>query len=156
MQSIQQFFWLFCGAWVGIGNAVYFRIRLAPAIREGAITKVEADRFAAGSIGWIGGPSVLLWIIQYFFADSVTPFFVTWQAPYSTVATVLCVALWIVAFTWIWFLDGDRKMARIYTLARYQAYLWKHPIAFRIAIVLMIGGGVVGLLMQQRIEWPVE
>ena len=152
MQAIQQFFWLICGAWAGIGSAGFLRYRLRGAVSEGTITKQEADRFAAGVIGWHGGPCLILWVLQFFFAQTADPDFLTWGAPYGRIAGALCVLLWIIAFTWIWFFGGDRKLSRIYTLGGYHTYLWKNPIAFRILILLAIVAGVVGVMQHEGIQ----
>jgi hypothetical protein len=151
MNTILEWFWLLCALWVGVVNAAFFRYRLREAIDEGAISRKEADRFAVGTCAWVGGSCLVFWALQQL-ADSPSPDFLTWATPYDHIARSVCVALWVVSFFWIWFFGGDRKLARIFALARYQAYMWKHPIAFRIVIVLVIAGGVIGMTMHQRIS----
>ena len=151
MHVILKFFWLFCALWVGVGYAAFFRYRLRKAIAEGAISKQETDRFAVAWFAWIGGSCLIFGALQQL-ADSPSPDFLTWTTPYLDIARFVCIAVWITSFVWIWFFEGDQKLARIYTLARYQAYLWKHPIAFRIVIVLMIAAGAIGMTMYQRIS----
>lgn len=156
METFLQFFWLICGAWVGFGNAAFFRVRLREAVSAGTISRTEADRFAWSALGWIGGPCLVFWVLHFFLSGAVSPDFRAWAAPYGELAKTLAVLWWVVAFSWIWFFGGDRKLARIYTLARYQTFVWKHPWSFRIAILLAVVGSAIGMLIGDGMEWPPE
>lgn len=151
MNIALKFFWLVCALWAGVGSALFFRFRLRAAVVNGAISKKEADRFVSGTVAWIGAPCLVFLGLQ-FLADSASPDFLTWVSPYSHIARILCVLLWITSFFWIWFLGGDRKLARVFTLAHYQTDIWKHPVAFRIAVVLMIASGVAGMIAHQKMS----
>ncbi|WP_442889240.1 hypothetical protein [Congregicoccus parvus] len=155
MQSLQiifEFFWLVCGVFVGVGNAAFFRSSLSSPIARGEISQSEANRFAIGVVGWITGPCLALWIIQRFLAASPDVDFRLWASPFNHVATGIVVAVWIAAFAWIWFFSGDQKLARIYTLARYQSFIWGKPFVFRIGIVLVILAGTLSLTLGEPLS----
>ena len=146
--------WLICGLWVGIGNAVFFRVRMRKAISDGKITREEANQFARGTIFWILGPCLFLWIVQRFVANAWTFDFMSWDPPAKEIAIVMVVIVWTISVLWIWAFGGAKKLARIYDAANYQTFIWKHPVAFKVVVLLMVAGGVFAMLTHERIFPP--
>lgn len=146
MSIIIENFWLICGLWIGIGNAVYFRVKLKKAIQSNRITAQEVNHFTITIILGLTIPCIAFWIIQIAGAKATTPFITTWPEPYRTIAISITILIWILALAWILFLGGARYLSKMCILANHQTNIWKHPIAFKIAIIFLIAVGTFSLM----------
>ena len=146
---INEYFWLICGLWVGLGGVLFGKVKAKEQVAAGLITKDEVNRFLKGYAVSIILPSLLFWVIQTSIGTNVGVDFKLWPNPQKTIALAILLSLWATLFTWVFFYGGAKTLEKFLPiLGRFPAFMVKEK-SIKIGVTLIIAGGIASLTMSR-------
>ena len=138
---IVKHFWLFCGLFVGFGNAIYYRLKLRSNIRNGEFSQEEVNRFTRNFALWVLIPSLLFWGLQLSAGSEFAPIKDEWPKPQKYFVDGLQVFLWCVLIYYIFFKNGAEQFSR-YLMATHKLFTsFYKPVALKIVTVFVVVSG---------------
>lgn len=138
-------FWLFCGVWVGLGNALLLWYRRGKYIKSGLLSEAEIRGLALGAALWILIPSVVLWVLQLSIGSSAGPHFTRWPGPQRSIAIALQVFIWIALAYWVFARGGAEKLSAILEVGGRVPLFMRSSAAVKVGTLLAIVGGLVAV-----------
>lgn len=138
---MNEYFWLLCGLWCGLGGSLYARLQLKKSVDSGELSEDEVSAFVKGMAFWVFAPCLVFWVLQLSISGATQPDYMTWPSPQKYIAIILQIFVWGVLAWWILFRDGAN------TLSKFSAGFFsgpefiRSPNAFRLyAIVTLLSG----------------
>ncbi len=112
MEIVAYWFWLLCGAWVGLVGAWDIQRRSQGLVAKGQVEVDAAHGFARQYALAITVPCVILWLLQRSIGADASPYFDQWPLWQRGAAYVLTTGLQLALFIWVWFRGGDQVLAK--------------------------------------------
>lgn len=144
-----QHFWLICGLWCGVGNALFMWSRLRKHVALGEFQSGEVTSFLTGMALWIFTPCVLLWALQLSVGPQARAVFLDWPSPQRYAACALQVFVWAALLRWVFFKGGANTLSAYHGAGRRSAAFLYSPAMIKLGTVAMVVGGSVALLGRQ-------
>lgn len=139
-----QHFWLICGLWCGIGNALFMRSRLQKHVARGEFPREGVTAFVKGLALWILVPCLSLWALQQSVGAEATPVFLAWPSPQRHVAVSIQIFLWSSLLYWVFLKGGARTLSTYYGAGRNAAFMYS-PTAFKLGALAAVVVGNIAL-----------
>ena len=86
---MNEFFWLICGVWCGIGGSIFAWFKLSKGIKSGEFSQAGVLSFVRGMAFWIFVPCLVLWILQFSVSGATQPNYLSWPSPQKYIALAL-------------------------------------------------------------------
>lgn len=138
---MNEYFWLICGLWCGIGGSIFAWYRLSKCVKSGEFSQVEVLSFVRSMAFWIFVPCLVLWILQFSVSGATQPDYLFWPSPQKYIALALQIFVWVALAGWVLFKDGAD------TLSKFSIGFFSAPEFLRIsaafkfyAIALILSG----------------
>jgi hypothetical protein len=144
--TIAHYFWLICGLWCGLGNALFIWFSLRNKVATGAFTKQELARFVIRLGLWIFVPCLILWVTQISIGTDVTSEYWRWPSPQKLIAVALQIFIWFALLYWIFFNNGANTLSMYYAVSRDSKNSIIGPAAFKFFAAVMVLSGVFALI----------
>jgi len=109
---MNEFFWLICGVWCGIGGSIFAWFKLSKGIKSGEFSQAGVLSFVRGMAFWIFVPCLVLWILQFSVSGATQPNYLSWPSPQKYIALALQVFVWAALAGWVLFKDGADTLSR--------------------------------------------
>jgi hypothetical protein len=145
LNTINHFFWLFCGIWCGLGGATFTWQSLRKHVDSGDLSHQEVVSFIKGMVLWFLIPSLLLFGLQLSISGEATPMFLDWPSTQKYIAICLQIFIWLALIYWVFFNDGANTLSKFRgTYSKLPSFLHT-PIAFKFLAVLVVLSGLFSL-----------
>ncbi len=145
MGAVNQYFWLFCGLWSGVGGGFLTWQRLQKKIEGGAFTREEVRLFALRQALWIFSPCFVFWLLQQSIGTAVSPEFLRWPHPQKLAAMALMIFFWGAMLYWIFLNDGAATLARYSSALSRSPKAWHMPVVFKALAIFAVTFGLVAI-----------
>jgi hypothetical protein len=143
---MNQFFWLFCGVWCGIGGATFTWQNLRKHVASGDLSHQEVMSFIKGMALWLLMPSLFLFVLQLSIKGETTPMFLEWPTPQKYIAVCLQIFIWLALIYWVFFNEGANTLSKLRgSYSKLPSFLHT-PIAFKCLAILVVLSGLFALL----------
>ena len=140
-------FWLICGIWCGIFNAVFMHFDLRKAVAEGQLSPSESKNFTLGSFAWIFFPCVIFWLLQRSIGPDFSPDFKTWPDPQRLIALSLTVLIWGALLYWVFLADGALKLAKVARASSWTHGIVLGPKGIKILSAVLVAAGIASIFL---------
>jgi len=141
---LSQYFWLFCGVWVGLGNLVWIRFRLRSRIVSGEFSRAEVDSYTRNLALWVGGTCLGFWLMQHS-AKNAGPGFMTWPNPQREIAIFLTVFVWAALMYWVFVRRGADVLSKFLCALSYRGTSMYSPLVVKLVTIAGILAGAFEL-----------
>ena len=121
---MEQYFWLICGLWCGVGGGFFMWLRLRKHVRLGIFSEEDAKHFSKRMVLWILIPSLILWVLQLSIDSKATPQFLNWPSPQKQIAVGLQIFIHLALIYWVFLKNGAN------TLSMYFGSAHKTPVSY--------------------------
>lgn len=98
---MNEYFWLLCGLWCGIGGSIFAWFKLKKGVNSGEFSQAEVLSFVRGMAFWFFVPCLALWILQSSISCATQPNYQSWPSPQKYIALVLQIFIWIALIGWV-------------------------------------------------------
>lgn len=143
---MNQFFWLICGVWCGLGGAFFTWQSFRKPIASGQLSHQEVMSFVKGMALWLFIPSMLLWGLQLSINSGASPEFFNWPAPQKYLAVCIQMFVWFALIYWIFFNGGANTLSKLHGSVSKLPKFLHSPTAFKCLTVLIVLSGLFALL----------
>ena len=143
---MDQYFWLFCGIWCGLGGAIFSWQSLRKHVISGELSHQEVRSFVKGLALWILIPSILLWGLQSSINSDSSPMFFNWPNPQRYLAVCLQAFIWVALIYWVFFNGGANTLSKFRGIDSKLPSFLHSPIAFKCLAVMAVLSGLFALL----------
>lgn len=147
---MEQFFWVFCGLWCGVGGSFFTWHRLKVQVETGAFTRVEIRQFAARQALWIFTPCIILWLLQTTISGGAGPEFLRWPYPQRMAAMAVVILCWGALLYWIFLRNGAETLSKYAGALSSSPRFWQTPTAFKLLAIMVVASGVFAILGNSR------
>ena len=110
--------YLIGGLFIGVGNALFFRLHHNKSIERGSLTKEKANKYFAIFSLSILIPSICLWVLQLSSGENATLAIETWGTTQQIIGWFIQITSFSIFFIWVWFFNGNESISEYYRLAR--------------------------------------
>ncbi|MFC5500230.1 hypothetical protein ACFPOE_21990 [Caenimonas terrae] len=141
-----EYFWLFCGAWCGLGGAAWMRVALRKKVEAGEFTSDEVSSFTLRYAIWIFLPCLALWLLQRAAGPAATPEYFKWQGTPKLLAFALQLFVWSALLYWVFLGNGAATMSRYMRATQRSSSLLNGPRAVQVWSVAAVLAGLFVLL----------
>ena len=144
---MDQFFWLMCGLWVGIGGVLLGKFKAKEYISSGEISTEEVNKLLKGYAISIMLPCILFWLIQLSIKADVSPSFTSWPNPQMIIAVILQLALMALLVTWVFFFNGSKSLSKLLPLiGRFPDFMMKET-SIKIGVIFIAASNLVSFAL---------
>lgn len=137
-----QHFWLFCGLWVGLGGALYGKIRARALVGQGVFTASQVSSLLRGWFLAVLIPSLCFWLLHLSAGEGYSPDFKTWPSPQGEIAVILLFSCWGMLFGWVFFSSGAVHLANVFRLVSNFPDSWLNALTMKCFALLTVVTGV--------------
>jgi hypothetical protein len=109
---MNEYFWLLCGLWCGIGGSIFAWFQLKKDVKSGEFSQAEVLSFVKGMAFWIFVPCLILWILQFSVSGVTQPDYMSWPSPQKYIALALQIFIWVALAGWVFFKNGAGTLSR--------------------------------------------
>jgi hypothetical protein len=142
---VAEHFWLLCGIWVGVGNALWLWFRHAKYVESGLLSEADVRGLARGAALWVLVPSVVLWALQLSIGSNAGPHFIRWPDPQRWVALAMQVFIWSAMVYWVFARSGAEKLSAILGVGGQGPSFMRSPVAVKVGTILAIVSGLAAV-----------
>lgn len=110
---ILEYFWLITALFVGLGNAVMFKLNSSKQIVAGNITRDETNKLIKWWLAWVCIPCIALWILQASSGQPLQVDFMSWKSKNKFLAMALMFVLWMSLLIWVFIYNGAFSLIKL-------------------------------------------
>ncbi len=143
---MEQYFWLICGLWCGVGGGFFMWLRLRKHVRLGIFSEEDAKHFSKRMVLWILIPSLILWVLQLSIDSKATPQFLNWPSPQKQIAVGLQIFIHLALIYWVFLKNGANTLSMYFGSAHKTLRFVYSPIAMKLITIAIVMSGFTALL----------
>jgi hypothetical protein len=147
---MEQYFWLICGLWCGIGGGFFMWLRLRKYLMLGIFSEEDAKYFSKRMALWILIPSLILWVLQLSIGSKATPQFLNWPSPQKQIAVGLQIFIHLALIYWVFLKNGANTLSMYFGSGGKTLRFVYSPIAMKLITIAIVMSGFTALLSRNN------
>jgi hypothetical protein len=143
---MDQYFWLLCGLWCGLGGGIYTWFSLRKHVSAGTFSRHEVVRFSKGLTLWVLIPSLILWLLQLSIEGNSTPMYLSWPYPQKGAAFALQGLVWAALLYYVFFNGGAMTVSKYFGATNTFLRFLHSPLTIKFVAIAAVVSGVAALM----------